>query len=139
MAEQETPKEGTLKDPGNGGKPGLLDNPNQEKKAKGTGSGAAPPEKGFYLFTNVETQGANLTYAWKGQIYTYEDGQVYEMTREQAAHLNSLAVEVYAMKPGPEGHMKSEVVGRRKRFSVTEVTAGEVARQRQEMAAAANQ
>ncbi|RJP77997.1 MAG: hypothetical protein C4524_07365 [Candidatus Zixiibacteriota bacterium] len=114
-------------------------------EVKGTGSGgglplgggSAPPEKdrkGYYLFINLETQGANLTYAWDGKIYTYEDGQVYQMTPAQAAHLNSLSVMQYDLQPDASGQMRSVPVGRRPRFSVREVTPGEVERQRQELA-----
>lgn len=91
--------------------------------------------KGFYLFNNLETQGAALTYAWKGEIYTYEDGQVYQMAPDQAAHLNTLFVNRYDTVSNELGQLKSKVVGRTKRFSVTEVAPGEVTRLRQEMAA----
>lgn len=103
----------------------------KEKEAAGT----LVSRPRFYLFHNLETQGANLTYAWKEQLYTYEAGQIYEMTPDQAEHLNSLSVNKYITEQLPNGQLRTKVVSRQKRFSVTEVTAAEVERLRDEMAA----
>lgn len=90
--------------------------------------------KVFALFQNLETQGAPLSYAWKGQIYTYDDGQVYEMTRDQISHLNSLTVMTHKQEMSPDGQVKTVPMNRRHRFSVREVNNDEVAKVRQELA-----
>lgn len=89
--------------------------------------------KVYALFQNLENQGASLSYAWEGQILTYQDGQVYLMSLEQIEHLNSLAVMSYENVPTPEGQIKSMPAGKRHRFSVRQVTQGEINKIKAEM------
>lgn len=86
------------------------------------------PEKRFYLFNNLETPGANLSYSYlrpgetQHQIYTYEHGQVYQMTPDQAIHLNSLKVAKWELAPDSEGQARYIPAGYTARFSVMEVS-----------------
>jgi hypothetical protein len=95
--------------------------------------GAAEGGKVFALFQNLETQGAPLTWAWGGQVYTYEDGKVYEMSKEQVAHLNSLTVMTHKQDLDRDGQMRTVPLSQRHRFSVREVAAAEVAKIREDL------
>jgi hypothetical protein len=99
--------------------------------------GPTKAPKVFALFQNLETQGAPLSWAWAGQVYTYEDGQVYEMSQEQIAHLNSLTVMVHKQEVTQDGQVRTVPLSRRHRFSVREVGAGEVAKIKADLAAQA--
>lgn len=91
----------------------------------------------FALFQNIQDKGAPLTWAWQGQIYTYEDGQVYLMTREQIDHLNSLTVTVHKQEMSPDGQLQSKPISQTHRFSVREIAPAEVAKMQAAMAPAA--
>jgi hypothetical protein len=93
------------------------------------------PSKVYALFQNLETQGAPLTWAWEGKIYTYDDGQVYEMSKEQMAHLNSLTVMTHKQEVTADGQVRTVPLSRRHRFSVREVGATEVVKIRESLAA----
>jgi hypothetical protein len=96
-------------------------------REEGKGNGAGH-DKIYALFQNVQDQGAPLTYAWQGKIYTYEDGQVYQMSREQIEHLNSLSTTLHKQEMSPDGQLRTTAVAQRNRFSVREVTPQEVKR-----------
>lgn len=95
---------------------------------------AAPAEeKVLATFQNLEDQGSPLTYSWKGELYTYEDGQAYLMSREQIQHLNSLAITTYVQEMDEQGQLRSKPGPRRRRFSVMEVTREEARRLKAEL------